>query len=60
MFTGKEMHFSRLGTGHFEEKKMGLGFKAGILVKALCLFGTWDDLLGLGSLSCYKRERLPL
>jgi hypothetical protein len=56
----KEIHFGRLGAGGFKEEKMGLGFKSGIFVKDLGLFGPWNDLLGLGSLSCYIRERLSM
>jgi hypothetical protein len=34
------------------ERKMGLDFKVGMFVKTFSLFVSWDDLLGLRSLSC--------
>jgi hypothetical protein len=55
----KNLTCSRLGAGCFQGEKTGLGFKVGLFVKAFRLFGPWDDLLGLGSLS-YNMRELPM
>jgi hypothetical protein len=50
--TGKGMYFHQVRGKSLQGRNMGLGFKDGMLVKTLGLFGHWDNLLDLGPLSC--------
>jgi hypothetical protein len=48
--------FNRMGTGCFQGEMIGLGFKVEMVFKVFCLFGPWNYLLNLGSLSYSMRE----